>query len=315
MLIARPSGDGFAVIDGYSRAVRLGEGLAASGRLADAAMDRTIDALKVCTEKIAARGAGRVRAVATAACRDAANGDAFIDRVAKETGLKLDAIDADAEAALTLAGCTPLLRTGHPKGLMFDIGGGSTEFLWIEVPTRGAPQVIDMVSLPWGVVTLAETYGDGDGNAAQDRYAEIVAAIDAQLAPFDAANAIGPAIAENQVQMLGTSGTMTTLGALHLGLRTYDRSRIDGLSMDLAHVRAHAARLSVMDCQERRRLPCVGDGRADLMLMGCAVLTAVTRRWPVPSIRIADRGIREGLILGMIEADRNPPPAPEPPAT
>ncbi len=304
MLIARPSDGGFTVIDGFSRIVRLGAGLVRSGSLQDDAMDRTLTALDVCRQKIEHHAAAQVRCVATAACRQADNGDEFIGRILTRTGLAVEAITPLEEATLTLAGCSPLLRSGYTRGILFDIGGGSTEIMWLDIPHHGAPVVRDMVSMPMGVVTLVDEFGRG--RLDRDTFEEIVTRADDRLKDFDSNNGISDAVGDGLVQMIGTSGTMTTLGALHLGLPRYDRARIDGLSLDLVHVRSLAARISEMDYRRRQELPCIGRGRADLMVMGCALLSAIIRRWPAAAVRIADRGIREGLIAEMIEANRNP---------
>lgn len=301
MLIARPSDDGFTVIDGFSRIVRLGEGLVRAGTLHEAARERAAAALQICRERIDHHGAVRVRCVATAACRQADNGDAFVDQIHDATGLHLETITPDEEAGLTVSGCAPLLASGHPRGILFDIGGGSTEVMWLDTSGRSRPAVLDMVSLPLGVVTLVDEFGRG--GLEPRHFDSIVQRVDERLEPFSARNAMDAALAANTVQMIGTSGTMTTMGAMHLDLERYDRARIDGLSMDLSHIRAMAARLSEMDFASRQALPCIGRSRADLMVMGCAVLTAIIRRWPVPVVKIADRGIREGLIMRMIADD------------
>ncbi len=305
MLVACPGGetnaDGFRVIDGYSRIVRLGEGLAASGRLSDEAIERTIKALKVCAGKIRSRGVKETRAIATEACRQAANGDDFLGRVEAETGLTMKIISAVDEAELTVAGCAPLLKTGHPKALIFDIGGGSTELMWIDFPSGGPPKALDILSLPIGVVGLAEEFGKDA--LAPETFEIIVGRVTRALAPFEDRHRIAAEIEAGGVHMLGTSGTVTTLGALHLGLERYDRSRVDGLVVDFENVMAINARLAAMDWAERRTNPCIGRGRADLVVMGCAILEAVWRRWPAQTLTIADRGIREGLLLGMMAAD------------
>jgi len=317
MLIARPEhrivvgalpADGaFTVVDGFSRIVRLGEGLAETGALSPSAMDRTIDALKVCAGKISARRPAEIRCVATEACRRAVNGDDFVRRVTRETGLRLEIIPPEREAALTLAGCMPLVGAGHDRAILVDIGGGSTEVQWIEVPKDVSPnadpqdgpaRAIDMVSLPFGVVTLAEEFGTG--SMPPEIHEEIINRMSAVLEPFAERNGIGDAVAEGRVQMIGTSGTVTTLGAMHLDLPRYDRARVDGLVMDFPRIRALSAKLSELDMAGRRRIPCVGPGRADLMLMGCALLGGIIRTWPVGKLRIADRGIREGLLTEMI---------------
>ncbi len=318
MLIARPLNavagagfGGFTVVDGFSRIVRLGEGLAETGRLSDAGMARTIEALAICAGRINARHTAHVRCIATEACRRAANGEAFVERVARETGLVLEVVTPQREAELTLAGCAELIGGGHDRAIVLDIGGGSTEEQWIKVPRRAGtayrPKALDMISLPFGVVTLADKYGTGamDDTA----YKEIVARMGDAIDGFSLRNGIDAALADGRVQMIATSGTVTTLGAMHLGLQRYDRSRVDGLSMDFAQIRALSAQLSELDLAARARIPCVGQGRADLMLMGCALLSAVIGKWPVGTLRIADRGIREGLLGEMIGEQSRPSPA------
>lgn len=303
MLIARRIDDGFTVVDGFSRIVRLGEGLVRTGKLQDTAMERTLAALRECRNKIEFHGATRIRCVATEACRQADNGDSFMDRARRETGLTIEAITPRDEANLTVAGCAPLMQSGYPDGLLFDIGGGSTEIIWVDTHGKRTPTVRDVISIPMGVVTLVDEFGRGD--LSDQDFEEIVGRISRRLKPFEKTNQIDAALERKSVQMIGTSGTMTTLGAIHLGLPRYDRTRIDGLSLDLTHVRSLTAQLSEMDFRARADIPCIGRARADLMTMGCAVLSAIVRHWPVPSIRVADRGIREGLIVGLIEADKN----------
>lgn len=303
LLIAEATDDGFTVIDGFSRIVRLGEGVAASGVLGADAMDRTLSALRVCSRKIRDNGVKRSRCIATEACRRAANGDDFLKRVEAETGLTLETVTPATEAELTLAGCRPLLDTDHEKALLFDIGGGSTEIMWVDTPAGGPVRTLGMMSFPTGVVTLAEEFGEGI--LADHTCDEILERIDRLLAPFCAEHGIGEAVAAGKARMIGTSGTVTTLGAICLGLDRYDRSRVDGLSIPFDNIRAISERLTEMDMEERRSIPCVGPDRADLMLMGCAILRAICERWPVGRLCAADRGICEGLLLEMIEADRS----------
>ncbi len=302
MLVACPGGetnaDGFRVIDGYSRIVRLGEGLAASGRLSDEAIERTIKALKVCAGKIRSRGVKETRAIATEACRQAANGDDFLGRVEAETGLTMKIISAVDEAELTVAGCAPLLKTGHPKALIFDIGGGSTELMWIDFPSGGPPKALDILSLPIGVVGLAEEFGKDA--LAPETFEIIVGRVTRALAPFEDRHRIAAEIEAGGVHMLGTSRTVTTLGAIYLDLPRYDRSRVDGLSIRMESIDAICAKLIGLDYDSRHHHPCIGPGRADLMAMGCAVITAIRRHWPATNLTAADRGIREGLLLEMI---------------
>jgi len=300
MLIAEPHGEadtGFRIVDSFSRIVRLGEGISSSDRLGDAAVTRTLGALKVCARKMRGHGVARSRSVATAACRRAKNGGEFLDRVLAETGIALEAITADEEARLTLNGCAPLLDPGYPNALVFDIGGGSTELMWIANHGAG-PQLVDMLSLPTGVVSLFERYGPEP--VPPQAFDDIVAWLDPQLEPFDARHGISGEVARGGVQMLGTSGTVTTLAGVHLELPRYDRSKVDGVDVDFTSCENVSARLAAMDYEERCRHPCIQRGRADLVVMGCAILAAICRRWPVGTLRVADRGIREGILLFLM---------------
>ncbi len=304
MLAAKPQAGGFKVVDSFSRIVRLGEGLSENGLLKDEAVDRTVQALKICAEKIHRSGARRTRAVATEACRRAGNCREFLKYVKTETGLDIEPIRPEEEARLTLAGCAPLLHERTRRAIVFDIGGGSTELMWVERLPGGQAVSRATLSIPLGVVALTERFGC-DAITPQGM-GEIVRIIDGYLAPFDKDNAIAAAVAKGGVQMLGTSGTMTALGGVYLDLPRYDRSQVDGLEMDFESVIAMSTRLSAMDCEARAALPCIGRSRADLVAAGCAVLNAIHKRWPVKKLCAADRGIREGLLMGLMATDGHP---------
>ena len=172
LLIARASQDGFTVVDAFSRVVRLGEGLATTGKMSDEAMDRAVEALSVCAEKLKRRNVVLARSVATEACRQAVNGAQFIDRVKRETGIVLDVISPKEEARLAVMGCHALLEEGKGPALIFDIGGGSTEV--VLVSTDGVvPEILDWVSIPWGVVSLTEStpLESEDAEALEQTYA------------------------------------------------------------------------------------------------------------------------------------------------
>jgi exopolyphosphatase/guanosine-5'-triphosphate,3'-diphosphate pyrophosphatase len=300
MLVARPQGRGFRVIDAFSRITRLGEGLTTSGRLSEDAMARTVSALRACADKMAKNRVNRARLVATEACRRAANHADFAARVAGETGLELDIISAHEEAGLALAGCSSLMEPDVPWALVFDIGGGSTELIWVRNHGNRC-EVQGVQSLPVGVVTLAEELGERLNTA--DGYAEAVTDLYLRLSPFEARHAISERLEDGSVQMLGTSGTVTTLAALHLDLERYDRAVIDGVDLKFDHIAGVTARLATMTTAERSRHPCIGPERADLVLAGCAILEAMCRLWPLSSLRVADRGVREGLLLSMMADD------------
>ncbi len=300
MLVARPQGRTFKVIDAFSRVTRLGEGLGASGVLSEAAMVRTLNALEACAEKMERNRVGRARLVATEACRRASNGTEFTRRITERTGLKPDIISPSEEAGLALGGCASLLDPGVPWALVFDIGGGSTELVWVRNSSQGQ-QVMGIQSIPTGVVTLAEQWArELASNAGYDR---VVERIGAAFRPFEALHAIGAMLTGNMVQMLGTSGTVTTLGALHLGLERYDRSQVDGLELGFADIAAVTRKLTSMTHDQRAAHPCIGPERADLVVAGCAILEAVCRLWPLGKLRVADRGVREGVLLTMMRED------------
>lgn len=301
LLVARPTGGAFEVVDSFSRIVRLGQGLQASGVLADDAVDRTIGALRVCAGKMRRRGVTRLRSVATEACRLAANCDHFVARVRNETGVQLEIIPAAEEARLAVLGCAPLLHRSVGRALVFDIGGGSTEVMWLAVPECGEPEVIDSVSVPWGVVRMAEVYGGYE--ITPESYAAMVEAVATYLRPFEERNAIAGDVAARRVQMLGTSGTVTTLCGIHLALPRYQRSVVDGQFLSFEQVSAVTDRLREMDYLARAAHPCVGRDRADLVVAGCAILAAICAMWPVGSLRVADRGVREGILFTLMSAD------------
>jgi exopolyphosphatase/guanosine-5'-triphosphate,3'-diphosphate pyrophosphatase len=292
------------VVDAFSRITRLGEGLAASGRLSDQAMARTVSALKACADKMARNRVTRARLVATEACRRAINHADFAARVAGETGLSLDIITAHEEAGLALAGCASLMQPNVPWALVFDIGGGSTELVWVRNACSGR-QVLGVQSLPMGVVTLAEEMGERLDTA--DGYEAAVTDIMLRLSSFEARHNISERLCEGSVQMLGTSGTVTTLAALHLNLDRYERALVDGVDLYFDDIATVTARLATMSAAERARHPCVGPERADLVLAGCAILEAMCRLWPLASLRVADRGVREGLLLSMMDEDARRP--------
>ncbi len=299
LLIAEPlPGERLRVIEAMSRPVRLGEGLAACGCLGEAPMARTLAALSVFAARLDALNVVRIDAIATEACRRAANVDAFLARAAAATGLAIRVIDPAEEAALTLKGCAGLLDPGCTRALLFDIGGGSTEVTWAAHDRGRGVRPLALVSLPIGVVELAERYGSDRVGAAT--YQAMTAEIAARLAERVAAVPDG---AGAGMQMLGTSGTVTTLAALHLGLGTYDRNRVDGVEIDFAAIAALSARLVDLDRRARAAIACIGPDRADLVVAGCAFLEAICRRWPVGRLTVADRGIREGLLLNLMAED------------
>jgi exopolyphosphatase/guanosine-5'-triphosphate,3'-diphosphate pyrophosphatase len=310
LLVARPVcdpenpfGESFRIVDAFSRIVRLGEGLSQSGQLSEAAIRRTIDALLVCRDKMAARGVTRSRLIATEACRAAANGAEFIERVQDSTGLALEIISRETEARLAAEGCASLADSAAKSVVLFDIGGGSSEIVWLAAGAGipGADRVRHWTSLQLGVVTLAERFGGADVTFAQ--FAAMTDLVVSELQQFLASAAKEERC--NRFHLLGTSGTVTTLAGVHLNLPRYDRRRVDGLWMSHAEIDAVMNRLRRMSFAERSRNSCIGPDRADLVLAGCAILEGIRRCFPSERIRIADRGLREGILLELMRADRS----------
>ncbi len=303
LLIAVPYGSGFRVVDAFSRIVRLGQGLQKSQELSEDAMERTLQALKVCARKMAKRNVTLSRIVATEACRRARNCDAFLERVSVETDLEIEIISTDEEASLALAGCLPLLNPEIPNALVFDIGGGSTELVWHRARNhdthRNGNGALDSISLPFGVVTLSERYGGDRFDPAT--YRKMVEESRAALDDFETRFGIGAAIRDGLVQMVGTSGTVTTLAGLHMKLRRYERNRVDGTYLDFSEMEGIAEHLASVGYRERAAMPCIGSERADLVVAGCAILQGICERWPVGRLRVADRGLREGILVDLLQ--------------
>lgn len=314
LLVATPATRGFRIIDSFSRIVRLGEGMGESGQLGEAAMERAIGALSVCADKIARHAGARVRAVATQACRSATNGAEFVARVAARTGIHLSIIAPLEEAQLSVAGCLDLLDRNMRAALVLDVGGGSTELSWIDLTAPGLTveprrlahwrlPISAWLSAPIGVVTLAERFPQGVGSDMAG-YRLMVDAVKAKLANFSRAQSFRAIFDAGEAHMVGTSGAITSLAGLHLGLSRYDRARVDGLWMSRGECEGIAERLVGLTVPERAALPCIGPDRADLVLAGAAILQAVQELWPCDRVRVADRGLREGLLLSLMSDQR-----------
>lgn len=301
LLIAAPrGGDQLRIVDAFSRIVRLGEGLASAGALSEPAMARALDALKVCAEKIERRGVTRMRCIATQACRAAANGSEFLRRVEAETGLAFEIISTEEEARLAVAGCAELLDPAAEAGLVFDIGGGSTEIAWLRAAE--APDLAAWRSMPVGVVNLSEHWGGRDLDLAT--YEKIVESVRAEIRAFGDPAGLQPVFENGGAHLLGTSGTVTSIAGVHLGLPRYRRDLVDGLWLTGAQARAVTEKLIAMDFAARATEPCIGEERADLVVCGCAILEALLREWPATRIRVGDRGLREGVLAQLAAASR-----------
>jgi exopolyphosphatase/guanosine-5'-triphosphate,3'-diphosphate pyrophosphatase len=312
LLLARPSRRGFRVVDAFSRIIRLGEGVSQSGRLSEIAMGRTLEALKVCAGKIERHGVARTRMVATQACRIASNGQDFIDTVKDRFGLEIEVLTPESEARLAVAGCATLIDPGADYVLVFDIGGGSSEIIWLDLTRMGARRhgqgridvneaIVAWTSLPVGVVTLSERF---DGRiVTPESFAAMSAAVEDLLAPFEAQHKFRERSADRNIHMLGTSGTVTTIAGIMLDLPRYDRNKVDGIWLQVPDIDAVSAKLLSKSYEERIAEPCIGRERADLVLAGCAILDAILRMWPSQRLRVADRGLREGILTTLMIED------------
>jgi exopolyphosphatase/guanosine-5'-triphosphate,3'-diphosphate pyrophosphatase len=312
LLIARPARRGFHVLDAFSRIIRLGEGVSTSGRLSEAAMERTWEALRICAAKMERHRVSRARLVATEACRIARNGPEFISRVAKQLDLPIEILSPEAEARLAVSGCATLLDGSSDFVLVFDIGGGSSELIWLDLTQRkgrqrpvGRLDAMDCIaawtSLPVGVVTLAERFGSRQLTAAG--FEAMVDDVTALLEPFESQYRLRRLVERGRAYLLGTSGTVTTVAGIRMGLARYDRNRVDGCWLNATDARAITYNLLARSYEQRVAEPCIGRDRADLVLAGCAILEALLRMWPAKRVRVADRGLREGILATMMAED------------
>ncbi|HWU19496.1 MAG TPA: Ppx/GppA phosphatase family protein [Devosia sp.] len=309
LLIARPHDHGFRVLDGFTRIVRLGEGVSVTGRLSDAAMERTMEALRQCRNKLREHQPARMRLIATEACRAAENGPAFLARVKEELGLDLEIVDRRTEAELAVTGCADLIEGTAQGALMFDIGGGSSELAWLDFrggrpksQGRMSASIRSWQSLPVGVVSIAEKFGGVD--VTPQVFEAMVSHVSEHLRQFRGREKLRHMIGTHPVHLIGTSGTVTTLAGLHLGLERYERQKVDGLWMKRGEVDDTMKVLLGMPFERRVAHPCIGKDRADLVLPGCAIFEAIRREWPTERVRVADRGLREGILISLMDADR-----------
>ncbi len=314
LLVARPTRRGFQVVDAFSRIVRLGEGVSARREISERAIDRALDALRVCHGKIVRHRVARSKLVATEACRVAQNGSAFVERVRDELGMELEVLSPREEAMLAVSGCASLIDPQAEHALVFDIGGGSSELIWLDLTRRRGHWcrsladrlqarncIVAWTSLPVGVVSLSEGFDGRD--VTEPGFEAMVEHVTRLLEPFEAHHGLRRHVDGGRVHLLGTSGTVTTIAGILLGLRRYDRNRVDGCWLSTEDVRAVTYDLLRRSYEQRVSEPCIGRERADLVLAGCAVLEALLRMWPVASLRVADRGLREGILATLMAED------------
>ena len=304
LVIASPTPASFRIVETFSKITRLGEGIINDNELSRPAMRRTINALKVCAGVIEEYAPiYRSRFVAPAACRRAKNCKEFLDLVKKETGLTIETISSKEESRLAVVGCIPLLNRNIKRALVFDIGGGSTEISLARVTNSGKTFIEGFVSLPYGVVTISEAFPSQDMTALA--YDTIIERTHKLLKEFDEKYNIREAIKNQEIQIIGTSGTVTVLGAVHLNLPRYNRSAVDGISITRQDIDRAIAKIKRLGDEGRKKHPCIGAQKADLTMAGCAIIEGLCSFWPIEEITVADRGIREGILLDMMHSNKS----------
>lgn len=303
LVIATPTTTSFRVVETFSKVVRLGEGIIQDNELSSRAMKRTLQALKVCRGVIDEyMPITASRFVATAACRRAKNVAQFVDMVKRDAGIELEVISSKEEARLSVVGCLPLLNRNIKRVLVFDIGGGSTQISLARVTDFGKTFIEGFVSLPYGVVTVSEAFAGHEMSTLE--YSTVMERTQNILAEFEEKYHISEAIQNQEIQVIGTSGTVTVLGAVHLKLPRYNRSAVDGIAISAPDVAATVNKIKTMGSEGRYKHPCIGQSKSDLTLAGCAIIEAITRFWPISEITVADRGIREGILLDLMHSHK-----------
>ncbi|PHR93404.1 MAG: exopolyphosphatase [Robiginitomaculum sp.] len=324
LLIARSTPNGFHVVDSYSNVARLGAGLAATGRLSEASMDAAVKAIGICAAKMRAKSVKRWRCIATQACREASNGAEFMERVQRETGLKFETISPRVEARLSVMGCLNIIDRTKDVALVIDIGGGSTELSWVDVRRLNTEQGIRLhrppisawASLPVGVVNLSEMYPENPDDLA-GWYASMKAYVLKHIQEQGCEKRFVNVFQEGRGHIVGTSGTITSLAGVHLKLPYYQRDKVDGIWMDTKDIISTAHRLSTLPLEVRQQEPCIGKDRATMLTAGCAILDVICELWPSEKTRVADRGLREGMLMGLMNKsqirypDKSQPQNPE----
>jgi len=306
LVIASPTPSSFRIVETFSKVTRLGEGIINDNILSKPAIKRTISALKVCSGVLEEYAPiYRSRFVATAACRRASNCADFINAVKKETGLNIEIISPKEEARLAVVGCMPLLNRSIKRALVFDIGGGSTEISLARITNTGKTFIEGFVSLPYGVVTVSEAFPGSE--MTELAYNTIIERTQSILADFEEQFQILDAIRNQEIQIIGTSGTVTVLGAVHLNLSRYNRSAVDGLSISTADLEKTISKIKRLGTEGRSRHPCIGSQKSDLTIAGCAIIESLLKFWPISEVTVADRGIREGILLDLMHSGNNHP--------
>jgi exopolyphosphatase / guanosine-5'-triphosphate,3'-diphosphate pyrophosphatase len=286
LLIADVGGEHLTDVTRQMQIVRLGEGVDRTGRISEAALERTKTALVAYGKEIAGHDVARVRMCATSASRDASNAADFRAMVRDVLGIDPEVISGRQEAHLSFLGAVNGL-TAEPPYLVFDLGGGSTEFV------TGRTGVEQAISMDIGCVRMTERYlHDDPPSAAQisAASADITAAVDVALSsvPGREANTL-----------VGLAGTVTTVTALALGLPVYDASRIHHARVSYEAVARVTTDLLAMTVAERLTLPVMHPGRADVIGAGALILRTIMKRSGQSSLVASEHDILDGIAFGL----------------
>lgn len=293
LIIAKHHGGQIEIVDLFSRFVCLGEGVAQSRRLGRKAMERTITVLKQCAKRLSHYPNVVFSGVTTDAVRRAENAQSFLRRVARETGLKLEMIDEKEEAYYEVLGCARVLDMRKKRHIIFDIGGGSSEIILCSLDQEKRVRIDEMLSLPYGVVNLYESVD----KLTFTSYTSIVEEVQNLCRRFLVAH-LGDLASQDvsAFQVIGTSGTTTTVAAMHHNLKMYDRERVDGTSLCFEDVQKVIHYVQSLSPAERRSNAFCGHVEDDLVLTGFAILEGILRAVPCMYFTVTDAGVRDGLI-------------------
>ena len=298
LLIAKliPTEDGrvFSPVESLSRVVRFGENLdsgqTGTRRLSPQAVDRALMALEECKKLLQRYNVRHMRCVATAACRYAENTEEFVQEALNKTGIRVEVISPQEESELAVAGCAELFDEQFSHAIVFDIGGGSTEFVWTEILPDQGFRIVDSISFPYGFATSKEDLRDAD------KCLKITQSVSSAVNDFAVEYKIRELFHAGKVQMIGASGTITTLAAIAMDLDRYDKKSVHEVPLCRETLKYVFRYLSNTKYKERVEHPCIGQQRAESIMGGVALFKAIDEVLNIDPIIAADRGVREGIL-------------------
>lgn len=298
LLVVTGNSKGFTTLHSNQLITRLGEGLSHSGILKDIAMERTIKAVLDFKREASKYSPFAIWVAATSAVREAKNRNEFIEKIREVTGLELEVIPWEEEARRTLLGVFSGLDGNIKKAIVFDIGGGSTEYI-LTVDKR----LVKSVGTALGVVHLSEKYirkdpvDDGELIILESVITNKIRNVKSQLHDV--------LCTMHDVRLIGTAGTVTTIAALDLNLHPYDPAKVNGYVLNIENVKEILKKLKNMTLEERRNIPALESGREDLIIPGAVIVIKTMEIFGFNEMIVSDYGLREGIILAkMSECQR-----------